>query len=67
MKGEYLTQGVRSLAHLPADSVDFCFAHTVLEHIPKRDLRLIAAEFFRVLNRNGICVHRVNLKGHLGI
>ena len=64
--GEYLTQGVRSLAHLPPNSVDFCFSNAVLEHVPKRDLALVAAELFRVLNRNGICVHRVDLKDHLG-
>jgi len=55
--GEYLTQGVRSLAHLPPNSVDFCFSNAVLEHVPKRDLALVAAELLRVLNRNGICVH----------
>lgn len=64
--GEYLTQGVRSLAHLPPNSVDFCFSNAVLEHVPKRDLALIAAELFRVLNCNGICVHRVDLRDHLG-
>ena len=61
-----IDQGVRSLAHLPANSVDFCFSNAVLEHVPKRDLALVAAELFRVLNRNGICVHRVDLKDHLG-
>jgi len=65
MKGEYLTQGVRSLTHLPP-SVDFFFSNAVFEHVAKRDLPLIAAELFRVLNRNGICVHRVDLKDHLG-
>lgn len=63
---EYLTQGVQSLAHLPPDSVDFCFSNAVLEHVPKRDLALLAAEIYRVLNRNGICVHRVDLQDHLG-
>ena len=54
------------LAHLPTNSVDFCLSNAVLEHVPKRDLALVAAELFRVLNRNGICVHRVDLKDHLG-
>ena len=56
----------RILAHLPTNSVDFCLSNAVLEHVPKRDLALVAAELFRVLNRNGICVHRVDLKDHLG-
>jgi len=64
--GEYLTQGVRSLAHVPANSVDFCFSNAVLANVPKRDLALFAAELSRVLNRNGVCVHRVDLKDHLG-
>jgi hypothetical protein len=34
--------------------------------VPKRDFALVAAELLRVLNRNGICVHRVDLKDHLG-
>ncbi len=62
----YLTQGVRSLKQLPANSVDFCFSNAVLEHVPKQDFASVAAELFRVLNPNGISVHRVDLKDHLG-
>lgn len=46
--------------------MDFCFSNAVLEHVPKRHFALVAAELFRILNRNGICLHRVDLKDHLG-
>jgi len=62
----YLTDGVRSLAHLNDQSVDFCFSNAVLEHIPKRDMALLARELSRVLKPGGICVHRVDLQDHLG-
>lgn len=45
--------------------MDFCFSYAVLQHLPKRDLALVAAELLRVLNRNSICVHRVELQDHL--
>ena len=64
--GEYLTAGVRSLAQLPSASVDFCFSNAVLEHIPKGDFAKLADELLRVLKPDGVCVHRVDLKDHLG-
>lgn len=63
---EYLTAGVRSLAQLPSASVDFCFSNAVLEHIPKGDFAKLADELLRVLKPDGVCVHRVDLKDHLG-
>lgn len=65
-RAEYLTAGVHSLAHLPKNSVDFCFSNAVLEHIPKGDFTLLAAELYRVMKPNGVSVHRVDLKDHLG-
>lgn len=62
----YLTMGVSSLSHLDNQSVDFCYSNAVLEHIPKRDMDLLARELKRVLRPGGICVHRVDLKDHLG-
>lgn len=61
----YLTEGVSSLAHLDDQSVDFCFSNAVLEHIPKKDMALLARELKRVLRPGGICVHRVDLQDHL--
>jgi len=62
----YLTDGVRSLAHLNDQSVDFCFSNAVLEHIPKKDMATLSRELLRVLRPGGICVHRVDLQDHLG-
>jgi len=64
--GQYLTQGVPSLAQLPSACVDFCYSNAVLEHIPKGDFPLLADELKRVLKPDGVCVHRVDLKDHLG-
>ncbi len=64
--GVYLTDGVNSLARLPASSVNYCFSNAVLEHIPKSEFTLLAKELFRVLKPDGISVHRVDLKDHLG-
>jgi len=61
----YLTEGVGSLAHLDDQSVDFCFSNAVLEHIPKREMALLARELKRMLRPGGICVHRVDLQDHL--
>jgi SAM-dependent methyltransferase len=64
--GEYLTDGVASLAKIPNGSVDFCFSNAVLEHIPLGDFPALAAELHRILNPSGVCVHRVDLQDHLG-
>ncbi len=63
---QYLTDGTRSLAQLPSASVDYCFSNAVLEHIPKDDFITMAHELFRIVKPNGVCVHRVDLKDHLG-
>lgn len=65
-RAEYLTDGVRSLAHLPSNSVDYCFSNAVLEHTPKGDFALLAAELHRVMKPDGVSVHRVDLRDHLG-
>ncbi len=64
--GEYLTEGVQSLARVPSAAVDFCFSNAVLEHITKGVFARLADELIRVLKPDGVCVHRVDLKDHLG-
>jgi len=64
--GTYLTSGVQALAQLPKASVDFCFSNAVLEHIPKNDFTSLTQELKRVLKPGGVCLHRVDLKDHLG-
>jgi SAM-dependent methyltransferase len=63
---QYLTDGTRSLEQLQSSSVDYCFSNAVLEHIPKHDFTKMAHELFRILKPDGVCVHRVDLKDHLG-
>ena len=65
-QAEYLSEGVASLARVPSSSVDYCFSNAVLEHIPKGDFVLLAAELFRVMKPDGVSVHRIDLKDHLG-
>jgi SAM-dependent methyltransferase len=64
--GEYLTEGVSSLAYLPFESVDFCFSQTVLQHIWKSEFTKMVDDLFRVLKPNGVCVHRVDLRDCIG-
>jgi len=65
-QAEYLTDGVPSLARLPPGSVDYCFSNAVLEHIPRSDFALLATDLFRVMKPDGVSVHRVDLRDHLG-
>jgi hypothetical protein len=64
--GNYMTDGVTSLSHLPDTSVNYCFSNAVLEHVPKREFILLTRELFRVMKPDGVSVHRVDLKDHLG-
>ncbi|MEK6210334.1 MAG: methyltransferase domain-containing protein [Pseudomonadota bacterium] len=64
--GEYMTDGVQSLAQLPSASVDFCFSNAVLEHIRKSEFANLVDELSRVFKPGGVSVHRVDLKDHLG-
>jgi SAM-dependent methyltransferase len=64
--GEYLTEGIPSLAYLPSEKVDFCFSHTVLQHIWKSDFTKMVDELFRILKPDGVCIHRVDLRDCLG-
>lgn len=63
---EYLTNGVKSLAQVPSCSVNFCFSNAVLEHIPKAEFALMLSELRRILKPEGVCIHRVDLRDHLG-
>jgi SAM-dependent methyltransferase len=64
--GEYLTEGIPSLAYLPSETVDFLFSHTVLQHIWKSDFTKMVDELFRIMKPTGVCVHRVDLKDCIG-
>lgn len=63
---KYLTDGLPSLRSIPSSSVDFCFSHAVLEHLPKNDFLPIMCEMRRIQKPDGISSHTVDLKDHLG-
>jgi SAM-dependent methyltransferase len=63
---DYLTTGVKALQGLDAQSLDYCFSNAVLEHIPRAEFTELARQLRRVLKPGGVCVHRVDLKDHLG-
>jgi len=62
----YLTTGTQSLPSLPPASIDFCFSNAVLEHVPKDEFPKLADELMRLMKPDGVCLHRVDLKDHLG-
>jgi SAM-dependent methyltransferase len=64
--GVYLTEGIHSLAKIPSNSLDYFFSNAVLEHIPRQEFASLAKELFRLLKPNGVSVHRVDLRDHLG-
>jgi SAM-dependent methyltransferase len=64
--GRYLTQGTQSLVGIPDASVDFCFSNAVLEHVPQGEFAWMMRELARILKPEGVSVHRVDLKDHLG-
>jgi len=64
--GRYLTDGIGSLSKIPDTSIGYCFSNAVLEHIPLLEFQKLAEETLRILAPEGVCVHRVDLKDHLG-
>lgn len=52
------------LLPVPRHSFDFHISNTVLEHIPRDDLIRLLGESKRVLNRNGLLVHRIDPSDH---
>jgi hypothetical protein len=65
-RATYLTEGVKSLAAIPAGSVDFAWSNTVLQHVPRSDLRTLAVELRRILKPAGVSSHTIDFKDMLG-
>ena len=63
---QYLTDGTKSLSSIPSRTVDYCFSNAVLEHVPKGEFAEMIHELFRVSKPGGVCLHRIDLKDHLG-
>lgn len=62
----YLTRGLDSLREMPDACVDFCFSNAVLAQVRREEFEALLGETRRVLKPNGVCVHRVDLRDHLG-
>jgi SAM-dependent methyltransferase len=62
----YLTHGLESLRTLEAESVDFIYSHAVLEHVRKGDFAETMRQLRRILRKDGVCSHAVDLHDHLG-
>jgi SAM-dependent methyltransferase len=63
---EYLTNGTKSLAQIPTNSVDFVWSHATLEHVRKFEFAKTMEENYRILKPGAISSHNIDLKDHLG-
>jgi len=62
----YISNGIVGLRNVDSESVDLIFSQAVLEHIRRREFLEMMQECRRVLRRNGVCSHTVDLRDHLG-
>ncbi|MFQ5444218.1 MAG: methyltransferase domain-containing protein, partial [Nitrospinales bacterium] len=62
---QYHIHGLSSLQSLPKGSVNFLWSQAVLEHIRKNEFLETMRETRRILDPNGVCSHRIDLKDHL--
>ena len=63
---KYFINGIESLEKIPSNSVDYIFSQAVLEHIDKYQFEKFLNETKRILKKDGVCSHRVDLTDHLG-
>ncbi len=62
----YLKNGVKSMAKIETDSIDFIWSSVVLEHIARTDFSKLAREMKRIIKPHGVSSHSIDLKDHLG-
>lgn len=62
---EYLTNGLESLKRIPDNSVDIVWSQAVLEHIRHSEFLATMKELRRILKKNGVCSHEIDLRDHL--
>ncbi len=63
---EYLTEGLSSIKKIPSNSVDLIFSQAVMEHIRKKNFEAMNSELYRVLKKDGVISHQIDLRDHLG-
>ncbi len=64
--GEYLVEGVQSLAKIPSESVDFSFSQVVLSVVLRKDFNKLVEELFRIMKPDSVSHHRIDLKDFMG-
>jgi len=62
---DYGTLGLESLRTVASNSVDLIISNAVLEHIAPEMLTQYVSEFRRVLNPEGVMIHRIDYRDHL--
>jgi hypothetical protein len=62
---QYLTAGVRSLASIPQQSIDFVFSQAVLEHVALDEFDATLMALQAVQKPGALCSHRIDLQDHL--
>lgn len=61
---QYLATADAANIDLPDESVDYHISTTVFEHIPGEDIERILKEAKRILKKDGIAVHFIDLSDH---
>jgi cyclopropane fatty-acyl-phospholipid synthase-like methyltransferase len=62
---QYVVEPSGRLSSFKGNRFDLIVSAGVLEHINRCDIPLLVADFHRLLNPNGHCVHSINLTDHL--
>jgi SAM-dependent methyltransferase len=62
---EYLTSGISDLKKIESSTVDFIYSHAVLEHIDLNSFKDFIHETSRIMRKDGIASHQVDLRDHL--
>ena len=65
INAHYEVEGMQSLYKIPDRSVDFIWSQAVLEHIRREEFIETLRELRRILRKDGVCSHHVDLKDHL--
>ena len=61
---EYIAPGNAASTSLPSRSIDFHTSFTVLEHIPPDVLKRILNEGNRIMNDDGLFIHKIDYSDH---
>jgi SAM-dependent methyltransferase len=61
---QYLAPADAANTDLPDESVDYHISTTVFEHIPGDDIKRILKEAKRILKKDGIAIHFIDLSDH---